>query len=174
MILLSSCLAGFNVRYDGGNARQPLAVKLLALGAAITVCPEIMAGFATPREPAEIQGGTGADVLTGRARVVTRSGRDVTAAYLAAAQRVLAIAQKQRVTVAYLKQKSPACGTREVYDGSFTGQRIAGSGVTAALLRQHGIQVFGDEALTPAHVARFLPETTVRLLAKQNLAAGLQ
>lgn len=57
MILLSSCLAGFNVRYDGGNARRPLAAKLLAIGAAITVCPEIMAGFDTPREPAEIQGG---------------------------------------------------------------------------------------------------------------------
>ena len=161
MILLSSCLAGFNVRYDGGSAYRPLAVKLLALGAA-------------PREPAEIQGGTGADVLTGRARVVTRSERDVTAAYLAAAQRVLAIAQKHRVTVAYLKQKSPACGTREVYDGSFTGRRIAGSGVTAALLRQHGVQVFGDEELTAAHVARFLPVATVRLLAKQNLATGLQ
>lgn len=97
MILLSSCLAGFNVRYDGGNARRPLAVKLLALGAAITVCPEIMAGFATPREPAEIQGGTGLDVLAGRARVVTRSGKDVTAAYLAAAQQVLAIAQNTRL-----------------------------------------------------------------------------
>ena len=62
MILISACLVGFNVRYDGGNVQQDLAVKLVALGKAITVCPEIMAGFSTPREPAEIAGGTGKDV----------------------------------------------------------------------------------------------------------------
>lgn len=169
MILLSSCLAGFNVRYDGGNARRPLAIKLLAMGAAIAVCPEIMAGLATPREPAEIQGGTGRDVWTGRARVVSQSGKDLTAAYRAAAQQVLGIAQQHGVTVAYLKQKSPACGTTEVYDGSFTGHRVAGRGVTAALLQQHDIQVFGDEELTIAHVAPFLPPQMVKLLGGANL-----
>ena len=162
MILLSSCLAGFNVRYDGGNARRPLAVKLLAIGAAITVCPEIMAGFTTPREPAEIQGGTGVDVLAGRARVVTKSGADVTANYLMAARQVLAIAQKHQVTVAYLKQKSPACGSKVIYDGNFAGQQIA-------LLQQHGIRVFGDEELTKEHVAPFLSPAVVKLLDKHNL-----
>ena len=169
MILLSSCLAGFNVRYDGGNARRPLAVKLLAVGAAITVCPEIMAGFDTPREPAEIQGGTGADALAGRARVITKSGADVTANYLMAARQVLAIAQKHQVTVAYLKQKSPACGSKVIYDGNFAGYRIAGQGVTTALLQKHGIRVFGDEELTKEHVAPFLSPAVVKLLDRHNL-----
>lgn len=71
--------------------------------------------------------------------------------------------------MAFLKKKSPACGSREVYDGSFTGHRIVGQGVTAALLRQHGIQVFGDEDLTRDQLAPFLPTAMLSLLDKQNL-----
>lgn len=148
MILLSACLAGFNVRYDGGNARNELAARLVALGQAITVCPEVMGGMSTPREPAEIQGGDGTDVIAGRAKVVNRRGIDVTRQYLQGAQLTLGIAHRHQVQVAFLKQKSPACGTHLVYDGSFSGHKIVGLGVAAALLRQHGIQVFGDEELS--------------------------
>ena len=93
----------------------------------------------------------------------------MTANYLMAARQVLAIAQKHQVTVAYLKQKSPACGSKVIYDGNFSGQRIAGQGVTTALLQQHGIQVFGDEELTKEHVAPFLSPAVVKLLDKHNL-----
>lgn len=169
MILISACLAGFNVRYDGGNAQNDLAVKLVALGKAITVCPEIMSGLKTPRTPAEIQGGTGADVLAGRARVVNRDGIDVTKRYLISAHRVLQIAQNNDVHVAFLKQKSPACGTKLVYDGSFSGKRIPGLGVTAALLHQRGITVFGDEDLTIDTLRPYLDQGTVDLLENDNL-----
>ncbi|WP_373842084.1 DUF523 domain-containing protein [Limosilactobacillus sp.] len=94
MILLSACLAGFNVRYDGGNAKNDLAARLVAFGQAVTVCPEVMGGMSTPREPAEIQGGDGTDVIAGRARVVNRRGIDVTRQYLQGAQLALGIARR--------------------------------------------------------------------------------
>lgn len=169
MILISACLAGFNVRYDGGNAQNDLAVKLVALGQAVTVCPEIMSGFATPRVPAEIRGGNGQDVLKHRARVVNRTGQDVTAEYLLGARLVLKVAQQNHVTVAFLKQKSPACGTHLIYDGSFTGKKVAGQGVTAALLAQHGIKVFGDEELTLATVTPFVEPAVRPTLSNDNL-----
>ncbi|MGM9891421.1 MAG: DUF523 domain-containing protein [Limosilactobacillus sp.] len=173
VILISACLAGFNVRYDGGNARRELAVKLVALGKAITVCPEIMAGFVTPRIPAEIQGGDGNDVLAGRARVVTKNGRDVTQQYVNAARQVFRIAQAHDVQVAFLKQKSPACGTQLVYDGHFSGHKIAGMGVTAALLAQNNIQVDGDEELTLSHLKPYLDTATLNLLQTRNVTSGV-
>lgn len=169
MILLSACLAGFNVRYDGGNAQNDLAVKLVALGQAVTICPEIMAGFATPRVPAEIVGGTGKDVLAGRARVKTKDGRDVTDQYLTGARIALKVAQDNQVAVAFLKQKSPACGTKLVYNGQFDGTKIPGQGVTAALLTQHGIQVYGDEKLTLSRVLPFVDPAVKADLTNDNL-----
>ena len=169
MILISACLAGFNVRYDGGNAERDLAVKLVAIGKAVTVCPEIMAGFSTPREPAEIVGGTGQDVLAGTARVVNKRGKDVTDQYLKAAQWVLKIAQSNDVKVAFLKQKSPACGTKLVYDGHFAGNKIPGMGVTAALLDKNGIKVYGDEDLTLAKLAPYLTVEDMAVLKNDNL-----
>ncbi len=168
MILISACLAGFNVRYDGGNARNDLAVKLVAMGQAVTVCPEIMGGFSTPRVPAEIQGGTGQDVLAGRAKVMNRAGCDVTREYLQGAEMVLKIAQDHGVTVAFLKQKSPACGTKLVYDGKFAGNKIPGQGVTAALLQKHGIKCFGDEELTLANVQPYVDAVTWENLHHDN------
>ena len=171
MILISACLAGFNVRYEGGNARNNLAVKLVAMGQAVTVCPEIMGGFSTPRVPAEIQGGTGRDVLAGRATVMNRAGRDVTKEYLQGARMVLKIAQDHGVTVAFLKQKSPACGTKLIYDGEFAGNKIPGVGVTAALLQAHGIKCFGDENLTLANIRPYVDAVTWENLHHDNLRA---
>lgn len=169
MILISACLAGFNVRYDGGNAQNDLAVKLVAMGQAVTVCPEIMGGFRTPRVPAEIQGSTGRDVLAGRATVMNRAGRDVTEEYLQGARMALKIAQDHGVTVAFLKQKSPACGTKLVYDGSFAGNKIPGQGVTAALLQAHGIKCLGDEELTLENVRPYVDENIWENLHHDNL-----
>jgi len=89
VILISACLAGLNVRYNGTNCLDDSVQKLVLEKKAVTVCPELMGGFSTPREPAEIVGGNGEDVLDGKATVIERSGRDVTELYLKGAYATL-------------------------------------------------------------------------------------
>ena len=144
-VLVSACLAGRACRFDGSAANEGAVERLVAEGRAVLVCPEVDGGLGTPRPPAEITGGDGADVLAGRARVVTRSGTDVTAAYVAGAQRALAAAREAGAKVAILKARSPSCGKGTVYDGSFSRSLTVGDGVTAALLAANGIRVLTDE-----------------------------
>ncbi|CAH1055859.1 hypothetical protein PAECIP111894_02011 [Paenibacillus pseudetheri] len=119
--------------------------KLLNENQAIAVCPELLGGFATPREPAEIIGGNGEDVLAGTAKVVDRSGTDVTDMYLEGAYITLAKAQEVSATMVVLKENSPSCGSSMIYNGEFKGKKIAGNGVTTALLRKNGIEVTSEE-----------------------------
>ena len=98
-----------------------------------------------PRLPAEIQGGDGADVLDGRARVVTVSGEDVTVQYLVGARAALEAARRFGLCRAVLKARSPSCGVGQVYDGTFTHRLRPGDGVTAALLKREGITVHSEE-----------------------------
>ena len=111
-------------------------------GLAIPVCPEVLGGLRIPRENSEITGGNGSDVLEGKARVITISGKDVTSNFIKGAKVVLAFAKKYRIKKAILKSNSPSCGLGKIYDGSFTSKLINGSGVTASLLRQKGIKVY--------------------------------
>jgi len=104
-----------------------------------------MGGLPTPRPPAEIVGGDGDDVLEGRARVVSAAGEDVTAQFLAGAREALRLAGAVGAKAAILKERSPSCGSGAIYDGTFRGAVRAGQGVTAALLRRHGVQVFSEE-----------------------------
>lgn len=138
-VLVSACLAGRNCRYDGGNCRA----TALGIGdhEAVLFCPEEAGGLPTPRLPAEIVGGDGADVLAGLAQVVTASGEDVTAAYLAGARQALSLCQREGIERALLKRRSPSCGASAVYDGTFSHTLRPGQGVTAALLSRHGVQV---------------------------------
>lgn len=145
VFLVSACLAGCRCRYDQGTKEQAEIVDLIRTGKAVPVCPEQLGGLPTPRLPAEIMGGDGDDVLDGRARVVNRAGEDVTAQFLAGAREVLRLAQAVGATEAVLKERSPSCGAEAIYDGTFTGATVPGAGVTAALLRRHGISVRGDE-----------------------------
>ncbi|AIQ48851.1 hypothetical protein R70723_25285 [Paenibacillus sp. FSL R7-0273] len=147
MILVSSCLAGMKVRYNGTDCLENRLKALLDSGRAVAVCPELLGGFVTPREPAEITGGTGRDVLDGRARVIDRSGKDVTAMYLEGAQITLDTALKFSVSTVVLKQNSPSCGSAFIYNGEFTGIKMSGEGVTAALLRKNGIEVISEQEL---------------------------
>ena len=111
----------------------------------MTVCPELMAGFSVPRLPAEIAaGGDGKAVLSGRGRVIEETGGDVTAQFVAGAQAALAVAKANDCRFALLIDGSPSCGSRTIYDGKFIGQKHSGAGVTATLLRGHGIEVFAD------------------------------
>ncbi len=110
-------------------------------GKAIPVCPEQLGGLATPRPTAEISGGTGADVLEGRAEVRTSSGADVTDNFTRGAREALSIAKAAGAREAILKAKSPSCGCGLIYDGTFSGRLVEGNGVTAELLIRNGIIV---------------------------------
>lgn len=142
---MSACLLGARVRYDGADRAlgHPALERWRQDGRIVTICPEISAGFCVPRLPAEIAGGaSGAHVLAGLARVIDSAGTDVTAGFIDGAQAALKVALANACRFALLIDGSPSCGSGFVYDGSFRGIRHEGSGVTAALLRQHGIAVF--------------------------------
>lgn len=136
-VLVSACLGGLRCRYDGKHSKTELPVDKDI----ILFCPEQSGGLPTPREPAEIVGGTGADVIAGRARVISCSGKDVTHEYMIGAREALHTCQKQGINHAILKQRSPSCGVTAIYDGTFGGRLIPGEGVTAALLKRHSITV---------------------------------
>ncbi|RST76088.1 DUF523 domain-containing protein [Siminovitchia acidinfaciens] len=145
MILVSSCLAGLEVRYDGKHSLYDEIKRLVAENKAITVCPELSGGFSVPREPAEIMGGDGYDVLDGKAKVLDKSGKDVTAMYIKGAQATLKIAREIQASLVVLKENSPSCGSSMIYNGQFTGNKIVGDGVTSALLKRNGFRVISEE-----------------------------
>lgn len=147
MILVSACLAGMNVRYNGSNSLDERIQNLLLENQAMTVCPELLGGFMTPREPAEIVGGDGEDVLDGKARVVEKSGKDVAKQYINGAYATLKKAQELRANTIILKENSPSCGSSIIYNGEFKGEQILGMGVTTALLRRNGFQVISESNL---------------------------
>ncbi|MBR5292213.1 MAG: DUF523 domain-containing protein [Clostridia bacterium] len=140
MVAVSWCLCGKECRYDG-TAKPDVQAMALAKEGALCICPEVLGGLPVPREPAEIVGGDGYDVLDGRARVITVSGRDVTTEYIAGAEEAFRLCCESGVTCALLKANSPSCGSGCIYDGSFTGGKKQGDGVTAALLKRNGIAV---------------------------------
>lgn len=146
MIIVSACLMGCCCRYDGKNNLKQDISRLIQQGKAIPVCPEQVGGLPTPRPPAEIIGGNGLDVLEGRAQVVDVNGKDVTLQFLKGAQETLKMAQLVGATSAILKQRSPSCGSREIYDGSFNHKSIEGMGVTTALLTKKGIKVIDEDS----------------------------
>lgn len=144
-ILVSACLLGKPVRYNG--LTKPLQHELLEKWKQeeriISVCPELMAGFSVPRLPAEIAGKhSGKNVLEGSAHVIELNGKNVTALFVEGAKAVLALAQQNNCKYALLIDGSPSCGSNYIYDGSFSSQKHAGIGVTTALLRDNGIEVF--------------------------------
>lgn len=145
MLIMSACLAGEQCRYTGDGFDYPELRKLVEEGKAVPVCPEVLGGLPVPREPNEIVGGDGFDVLDGRARVITARGEDKTGAFLRGAEAVLAIARKHGARVAILKERSPSCGSGMIYDGTFRGKKIPGCGCTAALLIREGLRVYSEE-----------------------------
>ena len=143
-ILISSCFLGNKVRYDGGdnlldNATLQAWKKDNRL---VVICPELAGGLAIPRAPAEIK--FSGETIT----VKTITGDDVTNAFEQGAQQALLLCQRYGIRYALLKESSPSCGSTTIYNGEFSGQKIAGQGVTTALLRAHGIQVFSEKNLS--------------------------
>ena len=135
MILVSACLLGCACRYDGQSKPHPLAQELAKRGLAVPVCPEQLGGLPTPRNPSERRG----------ERVVMNDGRDVTAEYRRGAEEALRLAELFGCGTAILKEKSPSCGSGQIYDGTFTGVRVPGEGVFARLAREAGLRVESEE-----------------------------
>ena len=134
-ILVSACLLGENCKYNGGNNFNEKVALLKQKYNIIPICPESDGGLPTPRIPSEIQGN----------RVVNKEGLDVTKEYNKGALIALELAKKHHCRIAVLKEKSPSCGSKFIYDGTFTGTKIAASGVTTKLLSDNGILVYSED-----------------------------
>lgn len=149
-ILVSACLLGQPVRYDGRamDLGGDLLVRWRAEGRLVPLCPELAGGFGVPRQPAEIeQGASGGDVLAGRARIFDRDGGDVTAGFLAGAAAAVRLARDSGCGFALLTEASPSCGVARIHAGRFDGITRAGQGVVAAALGRAGLQVFAQTQL---------------------------
>ena len=136
-ILISSCLLGISCRYDGRSVPNESAKKLKEKFDLVPFCPEIYGGLSTPRIPSERVG----------ERVMSKTGTDVTDNYNKGAEEGLMLCRLMDVEIALLKEKSPACGSMQIYDGTFTGTLVDGEGVLAELLRKNGIKVYGESQI---------------------------
>ena len=152
MILVSACLAGRNVKYNGSNNAVPWLCEWIERHKeqVLLVCPEVMGGLPVPRLPAEIRLCEFHDGAPHKnRRVVNKAGEDVTEQFLLGAEKVLELVKRHHITSAILKANSPSCSGFYIYDGTFSKTKIAGQGITAALLTEHGVKVYSEETLTP-------------------------
>lgn len=134
-LLISACLVGHNTKYSGGNNLLSRIKELEERFEFYLVCPEVMGGLSTPRDPSEEING----------QVVSNKGKDVTFEFQKGAKAALEVAIKNDIKIALLKESSPSCGSKKVYDGTFSGKKIPGAGVAARLLKEHGIRIFSEE-----------------------------
>ena len=139
-IMVSACLTGENCKYNGGNNLQPELLRLLSGHTVIPVCPEILGGLPTPRVPAEIVERT----------VWNREGVSVDDAFRHGAEAALDIAKREKPDLIILQSRSPSCGVKEVYDGTFSGQLIPGQGLFAGLAQASGYRVMDVEDILAA------------------------
>ena len=136
-IMVSACLLGENCKYNGGNNLSEKVMNFIKDHEVIPVCPEVMGGLPIPRLSSEIVNG-----------VVTASdGRSVDEEFRKGAQIGLAMAKENEVDLVILQSRSPSCGIKQIYDGTFSKRLIAGDGVTAELLKQNGIAVYGESQI---------------------------
>ncbi|CAM3258817.1 DUF523 domain-containing protein [Moritella viscosa] len=152
-VLISACLLGDKVRYDGESlfTSSDILQEWIDKGRIISICPEVSSGMSIPRAPAEINGGDGYDVLEGRISVIENTGNNVTEGFVRGANNALTLCNANEITVAVLAEFSPSCGSSSVYSGDFSGRKVNGVGVTAALLTSHGIKVFSQHQLIEAN-----------------------
>ena len=144
MIIVSACLAGICCKYNGKSNYKKEIAEMVAKGKAIPICPEQLGGMSTPRDPCEISGGTGKDVLSKKCKVITKDGEDVTQNLIKGAWEVMKIAKLTKAQKAILKSDSPSCSSYKIYNGTFSKTKIKGSGVTAQLLIDNGIEVMNE------------------------------
>ncbi|MFP8966082.1 DUF523 domain-containing protein [Pokkaliibacter sp. CJK22405] len=155
-ILVSACLFGQPVRYDGSHCFQKhfLWKRWLEEDRLLPICPEVIGGLSTPRPPAEWLEGDGTSVVMGHAaRLISIDGDDVLPHFQRGADKTLAFAKAHNIAIAILKSKSPSCGFGRIYDGSFSGMLIDGDGLTAARLKNIGVQIYNEHQLEEAQSA---------------------
>lgn len=151
-ILISSCLLGEDVRYDGGNSsvaynpsfsfsEKELFMDILCENEIYSLCPEVKGGLSTPREAAEITS------TEKPFKVETINNNDVTINFLLGAKKALELCLEENIKIALLKSKSPSCGNIQIYDGTFSNTLVQGQGLTAKLLSENGIKVFNETQL---------------------------
>ncbi|MDY5212892.1 DUF523 domain-containing protein [Intestinibacter sp.] len=148
MIIVSACLLGENCKYSGGNNKAENVIKYLEGKEYILVCPEQLGKLSTPRDPSEIitEGNKdGNDVLDKNIKVLSNKGVDVTANFIKGAEETLKIAKEHNVKKAILKAGSPSCGYKKIYDGTFSGNKVQGMGVTAAILNKENIELLDED-----------------------------
>ena len=136
-ILISACLVGDKVRYDGKSQYHPLVKELLQKYELVPFCPEVEGGLPTPRVSSEISKG----------KVINKEGKDVTRQFQTGAELALNICKYLHIDKAILKDGSPSCGSTEIHDGRFTGRMIKGKGITTTLLEQNGIKVYNENEI---------------------------
>jgi len=153
LVLVSSCLLGEPVRYNGGakKCEDEVLQRWFCERRIVPVCPELAGGMPVPRPPAEIaNGGSGMEVLDGTAKVMDETGCDVSANFVTGAEKIVESAISMGIRLAVMKEGSPSCGTGYTYDGTFTGVKVPNFGVTAAKLRQACIYVFSETQFAEA------------------------
>lgn len=134
-ILVSACLLGENCKYNGGNNLNERVLRYIAGHEIIPVCPEMLGGLSSPRKPVEWRDG----------HAVTRDGDDWTAEFRLGVARAMALIGDRPIDLAILQSRSPTCGVKQVYDGTFTGRKIPGQGALAKALAERGIPLMDAE-----------------------------
>lgn len=137
-IMISACLLGENCKYSGGNNQNEKLLQLLSGHTVIPVCPEVLGGLPTPRSPAEIVNGC----------VTNRDGISVDRAFRQGAEKALEIAKQEQPDLIVLQSRSPSCGLKQIYDGTFSGTLIPGQGVFAEMARKEGFILKDAEDIT--------------------------
>ena len=140
MILVSACLLGINCKYNGDNNKSEKIREYLKGKQFIIVCPEQLGGLSTPRIPSEIINND-SDIR----KVMSKEGIDVTENFIKGADEALKIARMYNCTEAILKEGSPSCGSKQIYDGSFSGVKIDGMGITADVLKKEGLKILSEK-----------------------------
>lgn len=136
-VLISMCLCGINCRYDGKSTLLESLSNVDKLVNIIPICPEIIGGLPTPRAPVEIING----------KAINNLGEDKTANFEKGANEVIKLVKQFNVKYAVLKENSPSCGVNYIYDGTFTGSKISGSGITTNLLKELGVNVYSENEI---------------------------
>ena len=147
MIIVSACLVGINCKYDGNNNINKKVLDYLKDKEYVLACPEQLGGLSTPRVPSEIIGLNGEVVINNQVKVMSKKNQDVTNNFIKGAEETLKIAKLFNVTEALLKDGSPSCGVNYIYNGSFSGEKISGFGVTTAILKNNSIEVKSEKDL---------------------------
>jgi uncharacterized protein YbbK (DUF523 family) len=138
MILVSACLSGYNCRYNGSNCTNVEIKNLVKDGKAIPICPEVLGGLSTPREPMEIV------IKNNDVCILDKYGNDYTYAVKKGSAECLKLAKLYNINHAVLKSKSPSCGFGEIYDGTFKDKLVNGNGITGQLLKDNGIKIYNE------------------------------